>query len=81
MTHDNVIAMKLYTPDQMERKNLMWEGDCLLGDMAPDQMGLNRPFPGGSRLPPRAWRACTCADLPATRVAACTPHPATTRTR
>jgi phytoene dehydrogenase-like protein len=45
MTHDNVIAMKLYTPDQMERKNLMWEGDCLLGDMAPDQMGPNRPWP------------------------------------
>ncbi|MCC7076905.1 MAG: NAD(P)/FAD-dependent oxidoreductase [Acidimicrobiia bacterium] len=45
MTRDNVIAMKLYTPDQMERKNLMWEGDCLLGDMAPDQMGPNRPFP------------------------------------
>ncbi|MCZ7631428.1 MAG: hypothetical protein M5U19_21300 [Microthrixaceae bacterium] len=43
--HDNVVAMKLYTPDQMERKNLMWEGDCLLGDMAPDQMGPNRPWP------------------------------------
>lgn len=45
MNRDNVIDDRLYTPDQMERKNLMWEGDCLLGDMAPDQMGLNRPFP------------------------------------
>ena len=45
MTHDNVIAMKLYTPDLMERKNLMWEGDCLLGEMSTDQTGANRPFP------------------------------------
>ncbi len=45
MNHDNVIDMKLYTPDLMERKNLMWEGDCLLGEMSTDQMGANRPFP------------------------------------
>jgi phytoene dehydrogenase-like protein len=46
MKHDNVLAMRLYTPDQMERKNLMWEGDCLVGEIAPDQSGINRPFPG-----------------------------------
>jgi len=45
MTRDNVIADKLYTPDQMERKNYMWEGDFSNGEMSLDQMGENRPFP------------------------------------
>ncbi|MBI2168421.1 MAG: NAD(P)/FAD-dependent oxidoreductase [Actinobacteria bacterium] len=48
MTADNVIAHKLYTPDQMERKNLMREGDFSNGEFAPDQMGPNRPFPEAS---------------------------------
>lgn len=48
MTHDNVIAHKLYTPDQMERKNMMREGDFSNGEFAPDQMGANRPFPEAS---------------------------------
>ena len=48
MGQGNVIAHRLYTPDQMEVKNLMWEGDCLLGEITPDQSGANRPFPEGS---------------------------------
>lgn len=48
MTADNVIAEKLYTPDQMERKNLMREGDFSNGEFSPDQMGANRPFPEAS---------------------------------
>jgi phytoene dehydrogenase-like protein len=48
MTRDNVIADRLYTPDEQEVKNLMWEGDCLVGEMTPDQSGANRPFPEGS---------------------------------
>ena len=48
MGQGNVIAHRLYTPDQMEVKNLMWEGDCLLGEISPDQSGANRPFPEGS---------------------------------
>ena len=48
MTHDNVIAHKLYTPDQIERKMLMREGDFSNGEFAPDQMGPNRPFPEAS---------------------------------
>jgi phytoene dehydrogenase-like protein len=48
MTRDNVLAHKLYTPDQMERKNLMREGDFSSGEFAPDQMGPNRPFPEAS---------------------------------
>ena len=45
MTRDNVIAHRLYTPDQMERKNMMMEGDFSNGEYSPDQMGVNRPFP------------------------------------
>lgn len=48
MTRDNVLAHKLYTPDQMERKNLMREGDFSNGEFAPDQTGPNRPFPEAS---------------------------------
>jgi phytoene dehydrogenase-like protein len=48
MTPDNVIADRLYTPDQMEQKNLMWEGDFSNGEMALDQLGVNRPFPEAS---------------------------------
>ncbi len=48
MTPDNVIADRLYTPDQMERKNLMREGDFSNGEFSPDQMGANRPFPEAS---------------------------------
>ncbi len=48
MTDDNVIAERLYTPDQMERKNMMLEGDFSNGEFAPDQLGANRPFPEAS---------------------------------
>ncbi len=48
MTADNVIAHKLYTPDQIERKNLMREGDFSNGEFALDQLGSNRPFPEAS---------------------------------
>ncbi len=48
MTKDNVIASRLYTPDQMEVKNLMREGDFSNGEFALDQMGANRPFPEAS---------------------------------
>jgi phytoene dehydrogenase-like protein len=48
MTRDNVIADKLYTPDQMERKNYMWEGDFSNGDMSLDQTYANRPWPEAS---------------------------------
>ncbi|MCL4448161.1 MAG: NAD(P)/FAD-dependent oxidoreductase [Actinobacteria bacterium] len=48
MTRDNVIAMRLYTPDQMEHKNLMMEGDFSNGEFSVDQMGQNRPFPEAS---------------------------------
>ncbi len=48
MTRDNIIAHKLYTPDQMERKNLMREGDFSHGEFVPDQQGANRPFPEAS---------------------------------
>ena len=48
MTRDNVLAHKLYTPDQQERKNLMREGDFSNGEFAPDQLGANRPFPEAS---------------------------------
>jgi len=48
MNSDNVIADRLYTPDQMERKNLMWEGDFSNGELVPDQSGANRPFPEAS---------------------------------
>ncbi len=45
MTMDNVVAHRLYTPDQMERKNLMREGDFSNGEFSLDQVGVNRPFP------------------------------------
>ncbi|MBS1837862.1 MAG: amine oxidase, partial [Actinobacteria bacterium] len=45
---DNVIAHRLYTPDQMERKNMTFEGDFSNGEFVPDQMGVNRPFPEAS---------------------------------
>lgn len=48
MTSANVIAQKLYTPDQQEHKNLMREGDFSNGEFAPDQIGANRPFPEAS---------------------------------
>jgi phytoene dehydrogenase-like protein len=48
MTSDNVLAHRLYTPDQMERKNMMREGDFSSGEFSPDQMGSNRPFPEAS---------------------------------
>jgi phytoene dehydrogenase-like protein len=48
MNRDNVIAHKLYTPDQMERKNLMREGDFSNGEFSADQIGANRPFPEAS---------------------------------
>jgi phytoene dehydrogenase-like protein len=66
MNHDNVIAMKLYTPDQMERKNLMWEGDFGLGDMTPDQQGVNRPFPEAAdyRMPIKGLYLCGASAFP-----------------
>ena len=48
MTADNVLAHRLYTPDQMERKNMMREGDFSNGEFSPDQLGTNRPFPEAS---------------------------------
>ncbi len=48
MTRDNVIAHKLYTPDQMEPKVMMREGDFSHGEFVPDQLGVNRPFPEAS---------------------------------
>ncbi|MCC7078446.1 MAG: NAD(P)/FAD-dependent oxidoreductase [Acidimicrobiia bacterium] len=48
MTAGNVIAHRLYTPDQQEQKNLMREGDFSNGEFAPDQLGANRPFPEAS---------------------------------
>lgn len=48
MTADNVLAHRVYTPDQMEQKNMMMEGDFSNGEFAPDQMGPNRPFPEAS---------------------------------
>ena len=45
MTADNVIDQRLYTPDQMEQKNLMREGDFSNGEFSLDQVGANRPFP------------------------------------
>jgi len=48
MTPENVIAHRLYTPDQMERKVMMREGDFSNGEFAPDQLGPNRPFPEAS---------------------------------
>jgi phytoene dehydrogenase-like protein len=48
MTSANVLAHRLYTPDQMEHKNKMREGDFSNGEFAPDQLGVNRPFPEAS---------------------------------
>jgi len=48
MTRDNIIAHRLYTPDQMEQKNRMFEGDFSNGEFAPDQLGASRPFPEAS---------------------------------
>ncbi len=48
MTSDNIIAERVYTPDQMEKKNMMMEGDFSNGEFSPDQMGPNRPFPEAS---------------------------------
>ncbi len=48
MTADNVMEHRLYTPDQMERKNMMMEGDFSSGEFSPDQLGANRPFPEAS---------------------------------
>jgi phytoene dehydrogenase-like protein len=48
MTSDNVLAHRVYTPDQMERKNMMREGDFSNGEFSPDQLGPNRPFPEAS---------------------------------
>ncbi|MCE7882431.1 MAG: NAD(P)/FAD-dependent oxidoreductase [Actinobacteria bacterium ATB1] len=48
MTAGNVIAERLYTPDQQEHKNLMREGDFSNGEFSPDQIGANRPFPEAS---------------------------------
>jgi phytoene dehydrogenase-like protein len=48
MTSANVLAHRVYTPDQMERKNMMREGDFSNGEFVPDQNGPNRPFPEAS---------------------------------
>jgi len=48
MTRANCIAERCYTPDQMERKNLMREGDFSNGAFELDQLGVNRPFPEAS---------------------------------
>jgi phytoene dehydrogenase-like protein len=49
MTWDNVIGHRLYTPIDMEHKNLMINGDFSNGAFHLDQMGSNRPFPEASR--------------------------------
>ncbi len=66
MNRDNVIADRLYTPDQMERKNLMWEGDFSNGELSPDQSGANRPFPEGSsyRMEPDGLYLCGPSAYP-----------------
>lgn len=60
MTGDNVIAHKLYTPDQMEHKNLMREGDFSNGAFALDQLGVNRPFPEASSYRTEIGRLYLC---------------------
>ena len=66
MHHDNVLAMRLYTPEQMERKNLMWEGNFSLGALDPDQSGINRPFPEavGGRLELEGLYLCGSSGYP-----------------
>lgn len=49
MTRDNVIADVLYTPLDMEQKNLMREGCFSNGSVAADQAGWMRPFPEASQ--------------------------------
>jgi len=49
MTPDNVIEHRLHTPDLMERKNMILEGDFSNGEFSPDQLGVNRPFPEASQ--------------------------------
>ena len=49
MTRDNVLADALYTPLDMEQKNLMREGCFSNGSIAADQMGWMRPFPEASQ--------------------------------
>lgn len=50
MVRENVLEHRLYTPDQMERKNMMLEGDFSNGEFSPDQTGANRPFPEASNF-------------------------------
>ncbi|MEI2640269.1 MAG: NAD(P)/FAD-dependent oxidoreductase [Microthrixaceae bacterium] len=49
MTPGNVIEHRVHTPDLMERKNMILEGDFSNGEFSPDQMGINRPFPEASQ--------------------------------
>jgi phytoene dehydrogenase-like protein len=45
MTRENVIADRLYTPWDIERKTGMLEGDFSNGEFAHDQLAWCRPFP------------------------------------
>jgi phytoene dehydrogenase-like protein len=45
MTAGNVLAERLYTPDQMDSKNKMRFGDFSNGAFALDQLNSSRPFP------------------------------------
>jgi phytoene dehydrogenase-like protein len=45
MTAENVLAERLYTPDEMDSKNKMRLGDFSNGAFAHDQLNSSRPFP------------------------------------
>lgn len=49
MTEHNIIGDRLYTPLDMEHKNMMINGDFSNGSFHLDQMGSNRPFPEAYR--------------------------------
>lgn len=50
MTAENVLADRLYTPDQMDTKNKMRLGDFSNGAYAVDQLNSSRPFPEASQF-------------------------------
>lgn len=50
MTAENVLAQRLYTPDQMDSKNKMRLGDFSNGAFAVDQLNSSRPFPEAAQF-------------------------------
>lgn len=50
MTRENVLADRLYTPDQMDVKNKMRLGDFSNGAFAVDQLNSSRPFPEAAQF-------------------------------